>query len=60
VALADRAQLNFRLKPECPAVHMADDGLAIGVRWPDTFFNRIATQLQLMREQSPLRQRGPK
>jgi serine/threonine-protein kinase len=57
-AIADRSQFDFRLKPDCPAVHMADDGLAAGVRWPEAFFNRIATQLRLIREQSPPRLRG--
>ena len=57
-ALVDRMQFNFRLKPECPAVHMADDGLAAGVRWPEALFNRVAAQLQMAREQGPLRQRA--
>ncbi|MBI5686891.1 MAG: serine/threonine protein kinase [Verrucomicrobia bacterium] len=57
-ALVDRLQFNFRLKPECPAVHMADDGLAAGVRWTETFFNRVATQMQSVREQVPPRLRG--
>ncbi|MCX6909320.1 MAG: serine/threonine-protein kinase, partial [Verrucomicrobia bacterium] len=56
--IADRLQFNFRLKPDCPAVHMADDGLAAGVRWSETFFSRVTTQLRLLREQPPLRLRG--
>jgi len=57
-ALVDRLQFNFRLKPECPAVHMADDGMAVGVRWSEAQFNRMAMQLQLIREQPPGRLRG--
>jgi len=57
-AIADRLQFDFRLKPDCPAVHMADDGLAAGVRWSEVFFNRVTTQLRLLREQSPLHLRG--
>lgn len=57
-AVVDRLQFNFRLKPGCPAVHMADDGLSVGVRWTETFFTRVATQMQVVREQGPQRLRG--
>jgi serine/threonine-protein kinase len=59
-ALVDRQQFNFRLRPECPAVHMADDGCAAGARWTDAFFNRVATQMQSVKDQVPPRLRsGP-
>ncbi len=58
-ALMDRMKFNFRLRPECPAVHLADDGYAVGVRWPEAQFSQVAKQLQSLREQSYMRSRGP-
>ena len=57
-ALVDRAQLNFHLKPDCPAVHVADDGFAVGTRWTEGFSKRVASQLLLVREQSTQRPRN--
>ena len=57
-ALVDRAQLNFHLKPDCPAVHVADDGFAVGIRWTEGFSKRVASQLLLVREQSTQRPRN--
>ncbi|MFZ2644220.1 MAG: serine/threonine-protein kinase [Verrucomicrobiia bacterium] len=59
VMLMERMKFNFRLRPECPAVHMADDGYALGVRWSDTQFNDVAKQMQLIRDTSSMRPRGP-
>ncbi len=54
-ALADRAQFNFHLKSDCPAVHVADDGFAVGIRWPEAFSKRVASQLLFVRDQNPPR-----
>jgi len=59
VMLMERMKFNFRLRPECPAVHMADDGYALGVRWSDAQFNDVAKQMQLIRDTSLMRPRGP-
>ena len=49
-ALMDRAQLDYRLKSDCPAVHMADDGLAVGIRWTETFSQSVASGMLHFRE----------
>jgi hypothetical protein len=50
--MANRAQMDFRLRSDCPASHAADDGLMVGVRWPEDFFTKVS-QLSQMAVKGP-------
>ena len=41
-AAINRPQMDLRLRPDCPAYRAADDGLMVGVRWPDEFFSKVS------------------
>ncbi|MBI5394421.1 MAG: hypothetical protein HZA91_03905, partial [Verrucomicrobia bacterium] len=47
VVWSDAQQLEFRLQPDCPAAHAADDGKAVGVRWTDAMWDLMKANLRL-------------
>ncbi|MCX7824794.1 MAG: protein kinase, partial [Verrucomicrobiae bacterium] len=57
-AVANRMQMDFRLRPDCPAYHAADDGLMVGVRWPDEFFTKVSQHAQMAAKGPGQRLRG--